>query len=184
MKQNKNDRKRQRNKSLLYGLLFLAFVIFLYIVIFFFNSDNFLISLKTSKDIVIQILPILILVVIMMVFANLILKPRTVSKLLGDESGIRGWLLAIFMGILSHGPIYVWYPLLKNLKDSGMRSGLIAVFLYNRAVKIPLLPIMIFYFGISFAIILIFYMIIASLLEGKIIEITEKSFNDKRKIDF
>jgi uncharacterized membrane protein YraQ (UPF0718 family) len=183
MKQNKNDRNRQSNKSLSYGLSFLAFVIVLYIVIFFFNSDNFFTSLKSSKDIIIQILPILVFVIVMMIFVNLLLKPKNVSKLLGGESGIRGWLLAIFMGLLSHGPIYVWYPLLKNLQDSGMRSGLIAVFLYNRAVKIPLLPVMIFYFGIGFAVILTFYMIIASVLEGKIIEIAEKSFNGKKKID-
>ena len=100
MKQNKNDRKRHRNKGLLYGLSFLAFVIFIYWIIFFFNSDNFYTSLRTSKDIIIQILPILVLVIIMMVFANLLLKPKTVSKLLGSESGIRGWFLAIFMGIL------------------------------------------------------------------------------------
>ncbi len=184
MKLNKNKLKRQGNKSLLYGFFFLSFVIFLYITIFFTNSDNFFISIKSSKDIIIQILPILVFVIVMMVFVNLLLKPKTVSKLLGGESGIRGWFLAVLMGLLSHGPIYVWYPLLKNLQDSGMKSGLIAVFLYNRAVKIPLLPVMIFYFGISFAVILTFYMIIASILEGKIIEITEKSFNGKRKINF
>jgi uncharacterized membrane protein YraQ (UPF0718 family) len=112
----------------------------------------------------------------MMGVANYFLKQKTVSKYLGGESEIKGWVLAISMGVLSHGPIYVWYPLLKDLRDQGMRTGLIAVFLYNRAIKIPLLPVMIFYFGIGFVILLSFYMIIASVVEGKIIEIIEHKF--------
>jgi len=179
MNPNKNDKKGQQHKNLIYGFSFLGFVFIFYLLLSIFDLENVYKSLQASLDIIIQILPILILVILMMVVINLLLKPKTVSKLLGGESGIRGWLLAIFMGILSHGPIYVWYPLLKNLKDSGMKSGLVAVFLYNRAVKIPLLPVMIYYFGIGFALILTFYMIIASLLEGKIIEITEHKFKDK-----
>ena len=91
-------------------------------------------------------------------------------KYLGKESGVKGWLLAITMGIVSHGPIYTWYPLLKELRNHGMRTGLLAVFLYNRAVKIPLLPIMIYYFGVVFVVVLTVYMIIASVIEGKLIE--------------
>jgi len=56
-----------------------------------------------------------------------------------------------------------------------MRDGLIAVFLYNRAVKIPLLPLMIYYFGAVFAVALTFYTVLASVIEGKIIEMVEHS---------
>ncbi len=94
---------------------------------------------------------------------------------MGKESGIKGWVFAIFTGILSHGPVYVWFPLLKDLRKQGMRTGLVAVFLYNRAIKIPLLPVMIFYFGIEFTIILLIWMVVASVIEGKVIEITEGS---------
>jgi len=51
-----------------------------------------------------------------------------------------------------------------------MRTGLIAAFLYNRAVKIPLIPLMIFYFGIPFVVILTIYTIVASVVEGKVLE--------------
>lgn len=176
MKLNKNDKTRPRNKNLYYGFSFLGIVIVLYLVLSFFNPEKIYSSLHASLDIIIQILPILVLVIFMMGVANYFLKPKKVSKYLGGESGIKGWVLAISMGILSHGPIYVWYPLLKDLRDHGMRSGLVAVFLYNRAIKIPLLPVMIFYFGIGFVIILSFYMIIASVIEGKIIEIIEHRF--------
>ena len=181
MKLNKNDKTRQRNKNLYYGFSFLGIVVILCLVLSFFNSVKIYRSLHMSLDIIIQILPILVLVIFMMGVANYFLKPKTVSKYLGGESGIKGWFLAISMGILSHGPIYVWYPLLKDLRNHGMRPGLVAVFLYNRAIKIPLLPIMIFYFGISFVVIVAIYMIIASVLEGIIIEIIEHKTKVKRK---
>jgi uncharacterized membrane protein YraQ (UPF0718 family) len=92
-----------------------------------------------------------------------------VSKYVGRGSGIKGWLLAIVTGLLSHGPIYVWYPLLKELKEQGMSNGLVAVFLYNRAVKIPLLPMMVACFGLKIVVILLFYMFAASLIQGVVV---------------
>ena len=91
-------------------------------------------------------------------------------KWLGKESGIKGWLIAIIGGILSSGPIYMWYPLLSQIKKQGGRDGLIATFLYNRAVKIPLMPLLIYYFGWIYAIVLTFVMIIFSVFQGLIVE--------------
>jgi len=184
MKPEKKDKTRQRNKNLYYGFSFLGVVIILYIVLFFFDSKNIYLSLHASLQITIQILPVLILVILLMGITNYFLKPKAVSKHLGAESGVKGWILAISIGILSHGPIYVWYPFLKDLHDQGMKTGLVAVFLYNRAIKIPLLPVMIFYFGIGFVIILAIYMIIASVIEGIIMEIVEHKIKLCRKERF
>jgi len=60
----------------------------------------------------------------------------------------------------------MWYPLLADLKEKGMKNSLIATFLYNRAIKIPLIPITIYYFGIKLTIILTIYMIIFSIING------------------
>ena len=84
------------------------------------------------------------------------------------------------MGVLSHGPIYTWYPLLRELRKQGMKIGLMAVFLYSRAIKIPLLPLLVYYFGIAFVIILTGYMIIASIAEGQIVEMIEGRFSTHR----
>lgn len=75
---------------------------------------------------------------------------------------------------MSHGPIYAWYPLLKDLQDQGMKDSLIAVFLYNRSVKIPVLPVMIYYFGLSFAGVLLFWTIFASFIQGVVIDMLAK----------
>jgi hypothetical protein len=54
-----------------------------------------------------------------------------------------------------------------------MRSGLIAAFLYSGAIKIPLLPLMVYYFGALFVVVLLPYIVITSLVVGEIIELIE-----------
>lgn len=173
MKINQKGQRKKRNKNLYYGFYFLSIVIIFYLMLAVFDFKKISLSLYVSFHILIQILPILVVVILLMGIINYFLKPKLVKKYLGIGSGLKGWFMAISMGVLSHGPIYIWYPLLKDLRAQGMRTGLTAVFLYNRAIKIPLLPIMIFYFGLEFVVILSIYMIIASIVEGKIIEVIE-----------
>jgi len=157
-----------------YGIYFLVFIMLLYAVLFLLDSSKIYKSLQVSLDVLTQILPVLTMVILLMWISSYLLKPKTVSKYLGKESGVRGWILAASFGIVSHGSIYVWYPLLKEMRGHGMRDGLIAVFLYNRAVKIPLIPVMIYYFGAVFVSVLTVYTVIASVIEGKMIEILER----------
>ena len=169
----KNKTEKQKEKRGWNNLYFLGLVIILYLFIFCFNFENAYNSLEASGDILVKLIPVLFLVVFLMGFLNYFLKPKAISKYLGKGSGARGWGLSVLAGIISHGPIYAWYPLLKELRKQGMRQGLAAVFLYNRAIKIPLLPVMIHYFGLAFAVILLAFSVIASLIEGKIIEMLE-----------
>ena len=169
----KNKIKKEKEKGRRISLYFLGLVILLYLFIFCFNFENAYNSLKASGDILIKLIPILVLVVFLMGLLNHFLKPKAISKYLGKGSGAKGWILAATAGIISIGPIYVWYPLLKELREHGMSQGLAAVFLYNRAIKIPLLPVMIYYFGAVFTVLLLVFTVIASLIEGKIIEMLE-----------
>jgi len=171
--QGKNTTKR---KNVSYSFLFLVIVLIVYGVLFFVEPDKSMKSVYASWHIFLNIIPVLLVVVFLMGLSNYVLKPKKVSKYLGEKSGFKGWSISALFGILSHGPIYVWYPLLKELKEHGMRTGLIAVFLYNRAIKLPLLPVMIFYFGVLFVLILCIYMIVCSLLQGKIIELLEDTY--------
>lgn len=166
------EEKRKWDKH--YDYYFLGSVFFLYLLLFSFDSESIYNSLKESGNIIIQIIPVLMLVIVSMALLDYFLHPKTVSKYVGKGSGIKGWFLAISTGILSHGPIYVWYPLLKDLRDMGMKSGLIAAFLYSRAIKIPLLPLMAYYFGILFVVVLLPYIVIASIVVGGIIELIER----------
>ena len=68
--------------------------------------------------------------------------------------------------MLAAGPIYAWYALLRDLREKGMRASLAAVFLYSRAIKLPLLPLMIHYFGIAYTLVLCLYLLAFSIISG------------------
>ena len=168
-----NDKQKGKHEKR-YRIYFLAAVILLYFVLFLVAPEKTQKSLWASGSLLIKILPVFVLVILFMTLIQYFFTPKTISTYVGKESGLKGWILAILTGILSHGPIYAWYPALKELRQHGMRSGLVAVFLYNRAIKIPLLPVMVYYFGIQFVGILLVWMMIASVVEGKIIEMMER----------
>ena len=81
-----------------------------------------------------------------------------------------GVVYAVIGGILSHGPMYVWYGMLEEMREHGLKDGLIATFLYARAVKLPLLPFMIGLFGVTFAVVINLYILLFAILQGKVID--------------
>ena len=122
----------------------------------------------------IKILPIFVVVILFTALLNYFIQPKQIADHLGRGSGARGWLWALIAGVISHGPMYAWYPLLEDLRGHGMRDGLIVVFFASRTIKIPLLPIMIDYFGWIFTLLLSFYILIGALVQGWILEIMEQ----------
>jgi uncharacterized membrane protein YraQ (UPF0718 family) len=152
-----------------FGKLFFIFTIIIYALIYFLNNNLFYNTTNTFTKTIINIWPTIALVFILTFIINLFLNEKKILKLVGKESGKKGWFIAIFGGLLSHGPIYLWYPLLSDLQKKGMKNELITTFLYNRTVKLPLIPLMIFYFGITFTIVLTFWMLIFSIINGLIV---------------
>jgi hypothetical protein len=55
---------------------------------------------------------------------------------------------------------------LGELRDKVMSGALIATFLYSRALKVPLLPLMVHYFGIVYTTTLSVGIIVFSVLSG------------------
>lgn len=148
------------------SLLLLAAVILIYMAVGVLYPPIFRAAVEYLIAILRQVLPIIAIVFVLIFILNLVLRPEMVKRALGSEAGLRGWAISIVGGILSAGPVYVWYPLLSDLRNKGMRPALMAAFLYNRAIKLPVLPVMIFYFGWAFAGVLSLYMAIASVAVG------------------
>jgi predicted Fe-Mo cluster-binding NifX family protein len=141
------------------GEVFLFLVVMGYVILGIFNFALLTDVLTVLIRLIVRIAPILLIVFVVMFLANLFFENKSVSRFLGKGSGFQGWMVAIAGGIVSSGPIYMWYPLLSDLKKKGMKDSLIAAFLYNRAIKIPLLPMMIHYFGWNFTLTLSIYMV-------------------------
>ncbi len=162
MKENKNN--------INFSYKFLALMTIIYTVYAFVNFEAFSNTWYRFLDIIIKILPLMIIVVAVMFVVNKFITPAVIKKHLGAESGFRAYFYTTLAGILISGPPYVLFPLLKELKDKGMSDKFIAIFLYNRNIKIPFLPAIIYYFGTSFTIILFFYIIVFSFISGYLIE--------------
>ena len=124
------------------------------------------VALASFIDMTRTILPVLGLVFVLMYLAERFLTPARTRSWLGRDSGTKGWLLALAAGMLSTGPAYAWYGLLADLRTRGMRSALLAVLLYARAIKLPLLPLLAHYFGFAYMLVLSLFIALFALLNG------------------
>ncbi len=148
------------------GLVMLGIVALLYLVLGLLHPEKTAAALGESLGVLKMILPILLLVFFLMALLNAYIDEKAISRHMGEESGLKGWLLALVGGILSHGPGYVWYPLLQNLREQGAKDGLIVAFIYARSIKIPWIPLMITYFGWSFTLVYTFWVVVGAWLQG------------------
>jgi uncharacterized membrane protein YraQ (UPF0718 family) len=148
---------------------FITCLLLVYLLLFLFRNDLFATGAKFFYSILLKIIPVFIIVFILMSITNYFITPQFVMKHLGDK-GIKKWVYVIIGGILSTGAIYMWYPLLADLKNKGLSYGLIACFLYNRAIKIPLLPVAILYFGWKYILVLSLVMVFVSVIQGILVD--------------
>jgi len=156
----------------------LLLIIFTYLILYFIYPTEIIKAIKMFTSIIISLWYIFIIIFVTMVIIDYFLNPKTILKHMNKKNKFKIWFITIIAGILSSGPVYVWYPLLKSLKEKGVTDKYLVAFLYNRAIKIPLLPIIVFYFSLKYVIILTTVMIIVSIIQGIIIEkITSKSQN-------
>jgi len=164
---NKENVKESKDKKAL-GRMFIfpVCVLVIYGILFTINPNKVLMALKTSVHIVFTIAQPLVFVFVIMLILNLFVKPAQIVRLFGKGVKIKGIALSVVAGIISMGPIYAWYPLLKNLREKGAGTGPIAIFLYSRAVKPFFLPVMIAYFGWAYVGILTVLTVFASIAIG------------------
>ncbi len=159
---------KDRLKQIPGSWYFLITIVSIYILFLIFRQEICLNSLIFFYQLIYKMIPIFIFIFILMTLSNYFITPEFIIKHL-KEKGIKKWFFMIVGGILSSGPIYMWYPLLADLKKRGLSRGVIACFLYNRAIKIPLLPLAIIYFSWQYILVLTIIMIIVSVIQGILI---------------
>ena len=163
-------RQNTPQKNSCSGCILLTVTLLLYGVAAIFAPDKAAAATGKSLDILAKILPVLLVVFFLTALLNTFIKPKAVAKHLGSGSRMRGWAIALLGGVISHGPGYVWYPMLADLRSQGARDSLIVAFFYARAIKLPWLPVMISYFGLTFTLVLCFYILLGAWLQGIIAE--------------
>ena len=153
-----------RNSLIALGLTLLA-----YLLLQLTGSPEVGAAWTHAGILLLQILPVLGVVLLFMTGGNLV-PTSFVKQHLGGKSGGKAYLFALAAGTLSHGPVYAWYPFLSELQKKGVSNGKIAAFLFARAVKIPLLAAMAFYFGLPFTIVFSACILFGALLMGVLFE--------------
>lgn len=143
-------------------------VFLVYCGMYLFVPERFAAAFGLFLQILLKMIPVFVFVFALMVLSNYYVSSEFILKHF-ERKGARRWLYAIIGGMLATGPAYVWYPLVADLRKKGLAGGLAACFLYNWAVKLPLLPVAFYYFGISFMILLMAVMIIMSVVQGIIL---------------
>jgi len=144
-------------------------VLVLYLVLWSVAPQKTWLATRSSLGILYHVLPSLCLVFLLMAGLNLFLKPVHFANALRKGAIIRQTLLAALAGIVSAGPIYAWYPMLKDLREKGADHSLIGVFLVNRAVKPFLLPVMVSIFGWTYVLILTLLTVAGSFSVGFVV---------------
>lgn len=164
------QQKKKFNGRYLLPLVFLG-----YALLYLYFPDKTSEALSKSLSTMLHLLPVFLVVIALMGIFTALMSAKRIAQLLGRQSGIKGWAIALVGGILSHGSSYIWYQMLANLREQKVRDGLLVTFLYTRAIKLPWLPLMISYFGYVFTVLLMFYIIIGALIQGLIVEKTSLS---------
>jgi len=170
----KKDEISTQKRSWFRNLIFPGCVLVIYGMVLVISPAEAAMAFGSSAGILFNLMLPLSLVFTIMVLMNLFLKPVHIVRFLGPESGSKGIVLSAVAGIISMGPIYAWYPLLRELREKGAKNSLIAVFLANRAVKPFLLPIMIAYLGGVYVVVLTLFTIAGSLAVGYLVNILIK----------
>ena len=99
---------------------------------------------KSFENILPQFLSILIIIGIMLA----VLSPETISKLIGQQSGWLGMVIASIIGSITLIPGFVAFPLASALLKSGAGFMQIAIFVSTlMMVGIVTIPVEIKYFG-------------------------------------
>jgi len=76
-----------------------------------------------------------------------------ILKHLGEKSGFRGLALGALLGTAIHGPLVGVFPLLKTLLNKGARLGVVIAIVSTYAIKVPMIPLEIRFFGWRFTLV-------------------------------
>lgn len=155
-------------------ILFPVLILMVYGFLLAVMPEKAIAAFKSSGNIFLNIILPLGFVFILLVAFNLFLKPAYIVKFLGKKSGIKGIMLSAAAGIISMGPVYAWYPLLRELREKGAANSLMAIFINSRAVKPFLLPVMISYFSLRYVIVLTLVTMAGTIVAGYITGVLSK----------
>lgn len=130
---------------------FLAIVAFVYLALFALKPEVASQAFGNSSYYFIEMIQIMPMIFLLTVVIDVLIPKEVIIKHLGEDSGIKGSLLALVLGSVSAGPIYAAFPVSKMLAKKGASINNIVVILSAWAVvKVPMLANEAKFLGVKF----------------------------------
>lgn len=172
-------RRIEHEKMKRTDLIVLGIILIVALILLFIFPEKRESVLSTSWDFFIEMILILPAVMVILGLFAIWVPKNIVVKYLGKASGVKGILLAIFMGALPTGPLYIAFPMAAVLLKKGAKISNIVVFLSAWAcIKIPQELVELQFLGMKFMILRLILTIILVVAMGLFIEwIMEKKEN-------
>ncbi|MGO3609631.1 MAG: permease [Enterococcus sp.] len=134
--------------------------------------DAFMISVTNLKEMLLLVPPIFVLMGLMDVW----IPKETLTKYMGKGSGVLGYLIALVLGSVAAGALYIAFPIASLLMKKGTRLSIVLFFLGVWSTsKLPVLLFEIASLGLPFTLIHVGVNLPLSLLFAFLIEKTEKT---------
>lgn len=139
------------------------------------GKESVQISIRSTKDVLTIIPPVFILLGLLDVWV----KRETMIKYMGEGSGLKGILLAFFLGSAAAGPLYAAFPIAEVLIKKGSKLSNVFIFIGAwSTTKIPMFLLEASYLGMRFAVIRLILSIFGI---AAITYITEKALSKEDK---
>jgi uncharacterized membrane protein YraQ (UPF0718 family) len=136
------------------------------------RPDKAITVLFVSKDYLVEMISILPPVLVLCGLFDAWVPKRTIERLMGDASGIKGTSIAFLLGTVAMGPLYAAFPIGKSLLNKGASLYNVAVFLCVWAsIKIPMILFEIKFLGAEFALLRLALTVPAILVIGALLNI-------------
>lgn len=167
----KENIKEKQRKGMIRDIIFLGIAIVITIILISLFPDKREVVTVTSWEFFIEMIWILPAVMVLMGLFSVWMSNEVVLRYLGESSGIKGIFLAIFLGALPTGPLYIAFPVAAVLIKKGAKISNIIIFLSAWAcIKIPQEMVELRFLGLKFMVLRLILTIIFVIIMGLSIE--------------
>jgi len=170
--------KEKQKREMIRDWVLLGIILIIAIILLSIFPDRKEPVINTLWDYFVEMMLILPAVMVILGLFAVWVSKEIVIKHLGKASGIKGIFLAIILGALPTGPLYIAFPMASILLKKGARISNIVIFLSSWAcIKMPQEMVELQFLGLRFMLLrllltIIFIIIMAIFIE-KVIEWSE-----------
>lgn len=171
MKSNNPEMAKKMKKEMMRDwVILLALVAFAAILLSFYPDNREAVG-STAWDYFVELMMVLPAVMVILGIFGVFVPNDTVAKYLGKHSGAKGMVLALFIGMIPTGPLYIAFPIAAAMLKKGASISKIIVFLSAWAcIKLPQEMVELQFLGPEFMLLRLTLTIIFVILMGILIE--------------